>query len=163
MYEQAHGKWLWQVLIYQPGQTCLSIGVILYFPVQQFKGINISSMGQLDLIKLSLRTIFNKFLCCLIWPERSYWPWLLICLMCYFPSSVGQIWLSQRSYDFLGVAIPGYEGQNCQIGKIFRDNCSEKQCKKNTVQKDYTNERTSPDLNKVNYARSLKVTKAGRF
>jgi hypothetical protein len=32
-----------------------------------------------------------------------------------------------------------------------------------TVQKDYTNEGTSSDSDGVNYARSLKVTKAERF
>jgi hypothetical protein len=32
-----------------------------------------------------------------------------------------------------------------------------------TVQRDDTNEGTSPDLNGVNYARALKVTKAERF
>jgi hypothetical protein len=32
-----------------------------------------------------------------------------------------------------------------------------------TVQKDYTNGGTSPDLNGVNYSRPLKVTKAERF
>jgi hypothetical protein len=61
------------VFICQPGQTFLSIGVILYFPcnallrlsddtLQQFKGVSISPMGQLDLINHSLRAIFKKIL-----------------------------------------------------------------------------------------------------
>jgi hypothetical protein len=46
---------------------------------------------------------------------------------------------------------------------MFRGNCSEKQFKRIIIQKDYTNEGTSPDLDRVNYARSLKVTKAKIF
>jgi hypothetical protein len=108
---------------------------------------------KLDLIKPSLRAMFNKSLCCLIWLENSYWHWLLICLMCYSPSFIGQS-------DFPGEVTPGSEGQNWQLGKIFRNNYLEKQFKRTTVQKDYTNEETSPDLDKINYARPLTVTKA---
>jgi hypothetical protein len=69
--------------------------------------------------------------------------------------------MGQKSY-FPGEVTPGSEGKNCQIGKIFSRNCSEL-FKRATVQKGYTNEGTSPDLDGVNYARPLKVTIAERF
>jgi hypothetical protein len=73
--------------------------------------------------------------------------------MCYFPSTVGQIGLSERSYSWL-------QGDKTAKLALFRDNCSEKQFKRTAVKKDYINEGTSPDLDRVNYARPLKVTKA---
>jgi hypothetical protein len=57
--------------------------------------------------------------------------------------------------DFLGKATPCSKGQNCQIAKIFRDNCSEKQYKRTTVQKDCKNEWISPYLYGADYARPL--------
>jgi hypothetical protein len=60
-------------------------------------------------------------------------------------------------------AIPIDEEPNCQIGKIFRSNCSKKQFKKNTVQNDKQKRGFSPDLNGIYYARPLKVTKTKRL
>jgi hypothetical protein len=56
----------------------------------------------------------------------SHWHWLLICLMCCFPSSVGQnltFWTFREKHSHP-------KGQNCQTGKIFRGDCSEKQFKR---------------------------------
>jgi hypothetical protein len=82
--------------------------------------------------------------------------------------------LSGRSYSWLW-------GTNCQISRLFRDNCSVNrrhdpqevipQLLKGksviqlpeTVQKDYTNYMNSPDINGVNYARPLKGTKAKKL
>jgi hypothetical protein len=111
---------------------------------------------QLDLIK---PIFFNKSLCCLIWPKMLHWHWLLIHLRYYSPP----LW---DIPDFPGEANPGSGEQNCQIGRILRDNCSEKQFQRTwpasvsilqllrgtsgvqppkTCQKDCTNEGTSPD------------------
>jgi hypothetical protein len=116
----------------------LNIGITVYFPCKNFVTLvcwhysNIKVLvhplwnRELDLMKPSLRAIFkNKSLCCLIWPKKVTLLWLLICSMCYSPFSMGQnltfckkLWLSRRSYS-------SSEGRNCQIGRIFRDNCSE--------------------------------------
>jgi hypothetical protein len=71
-------------------------------------------------------------------------------------------------------ATPGSSGQNCQICKLFRDDCPEEQlrgcdpqvagvCRLLRAIGTATTKEASPDLDGVNCARLLKVTKAERL
>jgi hypothetical protein len=85
-----------------------------------------SPMGQLDLIEPSLRVIFNKSHCCLIWPKRSHSLTsdlvdVLLCLLHGMNLTFWKKrWLSGRSYPCLWwTKLPNWQN-------LFRDNCSEK-------------------------------------
>jgi hypothetical protein len=88
-----------------------------------------------------------------------------------FPSSWDKIWLSVKIFSCTS-------GQNCQIGKIFRNDCSKKQFKRmwpprsqdpqtsqrnKCIQPPKTVQKECTDSDGVNYARPLKVSKAERF
>jgi hypothetical protein len=45
--------------------------------------------------------------------------------------------LHETKSDFLGEVTPALRDKTAKLTKIFRDNCSEKQFKRTTVQKEY--------------------------